>query len=52
MAKALAAIDILSKGRLLSEALLGSSVRDYEIVSINYAEKHWRGSMKRMQVVR
>ena len=41
MAKALAAIDILSNGRLFAAFAPGSSARDYEIVSINYDER-WK----------
>jgi alkanesulfonate monooxygenase SsuD/methylene tetrahydromethanopterin reductase-like flavin-dependent oxidoreductase (luciferase family) len=39
MAKALAAIDILSDGRLVVDVGPGSSARDYEVVSINYDER-------------
>ena len=41
MAKTLAAIDILSNGRLFVGVGPGSSARDYEIVSINYEER-WK----------
>jgi alkanesulfonate monooxygenase SsuD/methylene tetrahydromethanopterin reductase-like flavin-dependent oxidoreductase (luciferase family) len=39
MAKALAAIDILSNGRLIGGVGPGSSARDYEIVAIKYEER-------------
>ena len=51
MAKALAAIDILSNGRLFVGLAPGSSVRDYEIVSINYAER-WKRNDEAIQVER
>lgn len=51
MAKALAAIDILSNGRLFVGFAPGSSARDYEIVSINYDER-WKRFDEAIQVVR
>ena len=51
MAKALAAIDILSNGRLFVAAGPGSSARDYEIVSINYDER-WKRLDEAIQVWR
>jgi alkanesulfonate monooxygenase SsuD/methylene tetrahydromethanopterin reductase-like flavin-dependent oxidoreductase (luciferase family) len=51
MAKALAAIDILSDGRLFVGFAPGSSARDYEIVSINYDER-WKRFDEAIQVVR
>jgi alkanesulfonate monooxygenase SsuD/methylene tetrahydromethanopterin reductase-like flavin-dependent oxidoreductase (luciferase family) len=51
MAKALAAIDILSNGRLFVGVGPGSSVRDYEIVSINYDER-WKRFDEAIQVLR
>jgi alkanesulfonate monooxygenase SsuD/methylene tetrahydromethanopterin reductase-like flavin-dependent oxidoreductase (luciferase family) len=39
MAKALAAIDILSDDRLVVDVGPGSSAREYEVVSINYDER-------------
>ena len=41
MAKMLAAIDILSNGRLFVGVGPGSSARDYEIVGLNYDER-WK----------
>jgi len=51
MAKALAAIDILSNGRLFVGLAPGSSAHDYEIVSINYAER-WKRFDEAIQVLR
>jgi alkanesulfonate monooxygenase SsuD/methylene tetrahydromethanopterin reductase-like flavin-dependent oxidoreductase (luciferase family) len=51
MAKALAAIDVLSNGRLFVGLAPGSSARDYEIVSINYDER-WKRFDEAIQVVR
>jgi alkanesulfonate monooxygenase SsuD/methylene tetrahydromethanopterin reductase-like flavin-dependent oxidoreductase (luciferase family) len=51
MAKALAAIDILSNGRLFVGLGPGSSARDYEIVSINYDER-WKRFDEAIQVLR
>jgi alkanesulfonate monooxygenase SsuD/methylene tetrahydromethanopterin reductase-like flavin-dependent oxidoreductase (luciferase family) len=51
MAKALAAIDVLSDGRLFVGLAPGSSARDYEIVSINYDER-WKRFDEAIQVVR
>jgi alkanesulfonate monooxygenase SsuD/methylene tetrahydromethanopterin reductase-like flavin-dependent oxidoreductase (luciferase family) len=51
MAKALAAIDILSNGRLFVGVAPGSSARDYEIVSINYNER-WQRFDETIQVLR
>jgi alkanesulfonate monooxygenase SsuD/methylene tetrahydromethanopterin reductase-like flavin-dependent oxidoreductase (luciferase family) len=51
MAKALAAIDILSNGRLFVAVVPGSSARDYEIVSINYSER-WKRLDETVQVLR
>jgi alkanesulfonate monooxygenase SsuD/methylene tetrahydromethanopterin reductase-like flavin-dependent oxidoreductase (luciferase family) len=51
MAKALAAIDILSNGRLFVGFAPGSSARDYEIVSISYDER-WKRFDEAIQVVR
>lgn len=51
MAKALAAIDILSNGRLFVGLAPGSSARDHEIVSINYAER-WKRFDETIQVLR
>jgi alkanesulfonate monooxygenase SsuD/methylene tetrahydromethanopterin reductase-like flavin-dependent oxidoreductase (luciferase family) len=51
MAKVLAAIDILSNGRLFVGLAPGSSARDYEIVSINYDER-WKRFDEAIQVVR
>src|SRR5882724_2312613 len=41
VAKTMAAIDILSNGRLIVGAGPGSSARDYEIVGLNYEER-WK----------
>jgi alkanesulfonate monooxygenase SsuD/methylene tetrahydromethanopterin reductase-like flavin-dependent oxidoreductase (luciferase family) len=51
MAKALAAIDILSGGRLFVGVGPGSSARDYEIVSMNYEER-WKRFNEAIQVLR
>jgi alkanesulfonate monooxygenase SsuD/methylene tetrahydromethanopterin reductase-like flavin-dependent oxidoreductase (luciferase family) len=51
MAKALAAVDILSNGRLFVGVAPGSSARDYEIVSINYDER-WKRFDEAIQVLR
>ena len=51
MAKALAAIDILSNGRFFVGFAPGSSARDYEIVSISYDER-WKRFDEAIQVVR
>jgi alkanesulfonate monooxygenase SsuD/methylene tetrahydromethanopterin reductase-like flavin-dependent oxidoreductase (luciferase family) len=51
VAKALAAIDILSNGRLFVGVGPGSSARDYEIVSINYDER-WKRFDEAIQVLR
>jgi alkanesulfonate monooxygenase SsuD/methylene tetrahydromethanopterin reductase-like flavin-dependent oxidoreductase (luciferase family) len=51
MAKTLAAIDILSNGRLFVGLAPGSSARDYEIVSIDYDER-WKRFDEAIQVVR
>jgi alkanesulfonate monooxygenase SsuD/methylene tetrahydromethanopterin reductase-like flavin-dependent oxidoreductase (luciferase family) len=51
MAKALAAIDILSNGRLVVGLGPGSSARDYEIVSLNYDER-WKRFDEAIQVLR
>jgi alkanesulfonate monooxygenase SsuD/methylene tetrahydromethanopterin reductase-like flavin-dependent oxidoreductase (luciferase family) len=51
MAKALAAIDVLSNGRLFVGFAPGSSPRDYEIVSISYDER-WKRFDEAIQVVR
>ena len=51
MAKALAAIDILSNGRLVVGVGSGSSPRDYDIVSLNYDER-WKRFDEAIQVLR
>lgn len=51
MAKALAAIDILSNGRFFVGLAPGSSARDYEIVSISYEER-WKRFDEAIQVLR
>ncbi|HSE88439.1 MAG TPA: LLM class flavin-dependent oxidoreductase [Candidatus Binatia bacterium] len=51
MAKALAAIDVLSNGRLFVGLAPGSSARDYEIVSIDYDER-WKRFDEAIRVVR
>jgi alkanesulfonate monooxygenase SsuD/methylene tetrahydromethanopterin reductase-like flavin-dependent oxidoreductase (luciferase family) len=51
MAKTLAAIDVLSNGRLFIGLSPGSSARDHEIVSINYEER-WKRFDEAIQVLR
>jgi alkanesulfonate monooxygenase SsuD/methylene tetrahydromethanopterin reductase-like flavin-dependent oxidoreductase (luciferase family) len=51
MAKALAAIDILSNGRVFVGVGPGSSARDYEIVSLNYEER-WKRFDEAIRVLR
>jgi alkanesulfonate monooxygenase SsuD/methylene tetrahydromethanopterin reductase-like flavin-dependent oxidoreductase (luciferase family) len=51
LAKTLAAIDILSKGRLFVGVGSGSSARDYEIVTIDYEER-WKRLDEAIQVLR
>ena len=51
MAKALAAIDILSNGRLFVGVGPGSSARDYEIVGLDYQER-WKRFDEAIQVLR
>ena len=51
MAKTLAAIDILSNGRLFVGLGPGSSARDYEIVSLSYDER-WKRFDEAIQVLR
>ena len=51
IAKVLAAIDILSNGRLFVGLGPGSSARDYEIVGIDYAER-WKRFDEAIQVLR
>ncbi|HXV81819.1 MAG TPA: LLM class flavin-dependent oxidoreductase [Candidatus Binatia bacterium] len=51
VAKALAAIDILTNGRLYVGLGPGSSARDYEIVSLNYDER-WKRFDEAIQVLR
>jgi len=51
MAKTLAAIDILSSGRLFVGLGPGSSARDYEIVGMNYDER-WKRFDETIQVLR
>jgi alkanesulfonate monooxygenase SsuD/methylene tetrahydromethanopterin reductase-like flavin-dependent oxidoreductase (luciferase family) len=51
MAKTLAAIDILSNGRLFVGVGSGSSARDYEIVTIDYEER-WKRLDEAIQVLR
>jgi len=51
MAKTLAAIDILSNGRLFVGVGPGSSARDYEIVGLNYEER-WKRFDEAIQVLR
>lgn len=50
-AKALAAIDILSNGRLIAGVGPGSSARDYETVSLDYGER-WKRFDEAIQVLR
>src|SRR4029450_14150984 len=49
--KALSAIYILSNGRLFVGLAPGSSARDYEMFSINYAER-WKRFDEAIQVLR
>jgi len=51
LAKSLAAIDILSNGRLFVGAGPGSSARDYEIVGLDYQER-WKRFDEAIQVLR
>jgi alkanesulfonate monooxygenase SsuD/methylene tetrahydromethanopterin reductase-like flavin-dependent oxidoreductase (luciferase family) len=51
LAKTLAAIDILSNGRLFVGVGSGSSARDYEIVTIDYEER-WKRLDEAIQVLR
>jgi alkanesulfonate monooxygenase SsuD/methylene tetrahydromethanopterin reductase-like flavin-dependent oxidoreductase (luciferase family) len=51
LAKALAAIDILSNGRLFVGVGPGSSARDYEIMGIDYEER-WKRFDEAVQVLR
>jgi alkanesulfonate monooxygenase SsuD/methylene tetrahydromethanopterin reductase-like flavin-dependent oxidoreductase (luciferase family) len=51
MAKALAAIDILSNGRLFVGVAPGSSARDYEIVSIN-SDERWKRFDEGIEILR
>lgn len=51
IAKALAAIDILSNGRLIVGVGPGSSARDYEIVGMDYEER-WKRLDESIQVLR
>lgn len=51
MAKTLAALDILSNGRLFVGLGPGSSARDYEIVGIDYNER-WKRFDEAIQVMR
>ena len=51
MAKTLAAIDILSNGRLFVGLGPGSSARDYEIVGLDYEER-WKRFDEAIQVLR
>jgi alkanesulfonate monooxygenase SsuD/methylene tetrahydromethanopterin reductase-like flavin-dependent oxidoreductase (luciferase family) len=51
MAKALAAIDLLSHGRLFVGVGPGSSARDYEIVNLDYQER-WKRFDEAIQVLR
>jgi probable F420-dependent oxidoreductase len=51
IAKTLAAIDLLSNGRLFVGVGPGSSARDYEIVSISYDER-WKRLDEAIQVLR
>jgi alkanesulfonate monooxygenase SsuD/methylene tetrahydromethanopterin reductase-like flavin-dependent oxidoreductase (luciferase family) len=51
LAKTLAAIDILSGGRLFVGVGPGSSPRDYEIVAMDYAER-WKRFDESVQVLR
>jgi len=51
LAKALAAIDILSNGRLFVGVGPGSSARDYEIVGVDYEER-WKRFDEAVRVLR
>ncbi|HWP58085.1 MAG TPA: LLM class flavin-dependent oxidoreductase [Candidatus Acidoferrales bacterium] len=51
VAKALAAIDILSGGRLIIGVGPGSSARDYEIVGVDYGER-WKRFDEAVRVLR
>jgi len=51
MANALAAIDLLSNGRLFVGVGPGSSARDYEIVNLDYEER-WKRFDEAIQVLR
>ena len=51
LAKTMAAIDILSNGRLIVGAGPGSSARDYEIVGLNYEER-WKRFDESVQALR
>ena len=51
MAKALAAIDLLSNGRLFVGVGPGSSARDYEIVNLDYQER-WKRFDEAIRVLR
>ena len=51
MAKALAALDLLSDGRLFVGLGPGSSARDYEIVNLDYQER-WKRFDEAIQVLR
>jgi len=51
LAKALAAIDILSNGRLFVGVGPGSSARDYEVVGMNYEER-WKRLDEAIQYLR
>jgi alkanesulfonate monooxygenase SsuD/methylene tetrahydromethanopterin reductase-like flavin-dependent oxidoreductase (luciferase family) len=51
LAKALAAIDILSNGRLFVGLGPGSSARDYEVVGMNYEER-WKRLDEAIQFLR
>jgi alkanesulfonate monooxygenase SsuD/methylene tetrahydromethanopterin reductase-like flavin-dependent oxidoreductase (luciferase family) len=51
LAKTMAAIDILSNGRLIVGVGPGSSARDYEIVGLNYEER-WKRFDEAIQVLR
>ncbi|HEY7217900.1 MAG TPA: LLM class flavin-dependent oxidoreductase [Candidatus Binatia bacterium] len=51
LAKTMAAIDVLSNGRLIVGAGPGSSARDYEIVGLNYAER-WKRFDESVQALR
>lgn len=51
LVKTMAAIDILSNGRLIVGVGPGSSARDYEIVGLNYEER-WKRFDEAVQVLR